>query len=201
MSFADLEPPTRVQALARGVLAFACTDTLQPSPFEVPPVRTMPRRMLTQEDLAWVEELTLQIGPAFRAAMKRSDLRNTRRRHTRGGLGGGMAMFSKSVRRSLAVSIATLSLPGWAIDMDGPSSPRTNQECNAFAFRVLAAIHLDFTQARTKCAELWEAGGTATQQRLNECYVEAGDKRSALEDALNRERSRCADKVASLSKA
>ena len=34
------------------------------------PVKTMPRRMLTQEDLAWIEELTLQIGPAS-AAMKR----------------------------------------------------------------------------------------------------------------------------------
>jgi len=34
-------------------------------------MKTTPRRMLTQEDLAWIEELTLQIGPAFKAAIEK----------------------------------------------------------------------------------------------------------------------------------
>jgi hypothetical protein len=107
-------------------------------------------------------------------------------------------MFAETVRMSLAACVATLSPLCWAIDLDGPSNPRSNQECNAFAFRMLAAIHLDFSQSRAKCEELWEAGRPATQQRLNQCYREAHDKRSSLEDNLNRERTRCADKVVSL---
>ena len=43
-------------------------------------MKTTPRRMLTQEDLAWIEELTLQIGPAFKAAIENGQAspRNTR---------------------------------------------------------------------------------------------------------------------------
>jgi hypothetical protein len=112
---------------------------------------------------------------------------------------GGNAMFAEAVRRLLAAAcIATLSPLGWAIDLNGPSNPRSNQDCNTFAFRVLAAIHLEFSQSRAKCEELWEAGGTATQPRLNQCYREAADKKASLEDALNRERTGCAEKVTDL---
>ena len=75
MSFAHhLGPPTRVEALARGVLAFSWhRHPPANQPFEVPPTKTMPRRMLSQDELARIDELTLMIGPAFEAAMKRSE--------------------------------------------------------------------------------------------------------------------------------
>jgi hypothetical protein len=72
---ADLGPATRAHVLARGVLTFAWrrqSPTVLPNPLEVVPAKTMPRRMLPQEGVARIDELTLQIGPAFRAAMQRS---------------------------------------------------------------------------------------------------------------------------------
>lgn len=104
-------------------------------------------------------------------------------------------LFAKAVRRSAVACLATLGSLGWAIDFDGPPQPRSNQECSAYAFRALAQIHREFNESNARCEQLWEGGNVATQSQLKHCYREASDKRSSLENALNRERSRCADKV------
>jgi hypothetical protein len=117
--------------------------------------------------------------------------------HTRGNaLDVGRRLVAKAaVRSTLGACLAALSSLSWATDFVGPTDPRSNQECNAFAFRALADIHREFNQSRATCEQYWEAGGATTQGQLKRCYREAADRRSVLVDALNRERTRCADKV------
>jgi hypothetical protein len=83
----------------------------------------------------------------------------------------------------------------WASEQAAPTNPRSNQECQAFAFRRLAAIHGEFTLSRAQCEQQW--GIVESQPGLKQCYREAAARRASLEDALNRERSLCADKVLS----
>lgn len=96
-------------------------------------------------------------------------------------------------RGSLALCIAMAGTSCWATELAAPLAPRTNADCNAFAYRSLATIHRDFNQSRAQCEQ--QAGGGPPLAR---CYHEAAELRASREHALNRERSTCHNTVASL---
>lgn len=103
-------------------------------------------------------------------------------------------MATLLTRGSLATCIAMAGTLCWATDPAAPPTPRTNTDCNAFAYRSLASIHHEFNQSRARCEQHQPGGGPS----LAQCYREAAELRASREVALNRERSACHDTVASL---
>ena len=96
-------------------------------------------------------------------------------------------------RGPLAACIAMAGTGCWATDPAAPAAPRTNADCNAFAYRSLASIHHEFNLSRAQC----EQHQSGSDPRLAQCYRQAAELRASREDTLNRERSACHDTVAS----